>query len=52
MMTQCSFCGIHKPLVLIREHMEDVHGWNEDIETWPDGKPVIIDLTLEPKDFE
>ncbi len=52
MLAFCVLCGKTISLELLMGHLRGNHDISEDIETWPDGSPVIIDKTLEPKDFE
>lgn len=32
-------------------HVRGAHDVVDEIETWPDGSPVVVDETLEPEDF-
>ena len=45
----CGICGVMADLDDLLEHLREAHG--EELQTWPDGKPVVIDHTLEPADF-
>ncbi len=47
----CALCGEPMPLELLMGHLRGAHDIEEDIETWPDGSPVIVDRTLRPEDF-
>lgn len=49
----CNLCTPPRRLQLdvLLEHMRVVHSQHIEIEVWPDGEPVIVDLTLEPEDF-
>jgi hypothetical protein len=49
-MIECSLCGYWFTLTGIELHLVEDHR-QEPFETWPDGRPVIIDTTLEPADF-
>ncbi len=56
-MGRCFLCdpgpGLYIPDECFREHFEDEHpGTLENVQTWPDGKVVIHDTSLEPSDFE
>jgi len=49
---QCGICeAIMHPFELIphvrREHPE----YYDPVQCWPDGRPVIVDTTLDPDDF-
>lgn len=48
---RCAICLEWLPLELIMGHLRGAHGIEDDLATWPDGSPVIIDQTLEPGDF-
>jgi hypothetical protein len=39
------------PLEEILGHLAGAHGLDIEIQCWPDGNPVVVDLTLEPDDF-
>jgi hypothetical protein len=45
----CNLCGERVADLLV--HLRVEHDFDEEIETWPDGSPVVIDTTLEPGDF-
>lgn len=47
----CALCGERFPLDLILGHLTGAHDLDVEIETWPDGSPVIVDSTLQPDDF-
>ncbi len=47
----CGFCGEAVPLADIMAHLRAEHGQDCEVQTWPDGSPVVIDETLEPGDF-
>lgn len=47
----CEMCGERVPAELLLGHLRAVHDLDVEIETWPDGEPVIIDATLEPANF-
>jgi hypothetical protein len=46
----CRICGGEMPLREIVQHLCDEHGCKVPLK-WPDGAWVVIDRTLEPKDF-
>jgi hypothetical protein len=48
----CGLCPetLHN-LADLNAHLRDAHGINEDFQRWPDGEPVVEDLTLTPQDF-
>jgi hypothetical protein len=48
----CNLCGGAFQLEEINGHLAGAHGQTEQIECWPDGEPVILDRTLQPKDFK
>lgn len=45
----CLLCGEPTPDVL--EHLRLYHP-DEVVDRWPDGEPVVVDLALEPEDFD
>jgi hypothetical protein len=47
----CAVCGEQGPLEWIFGHLRGAHDMDVEIDTWPDGEPVIVDTTLEPEDF-
>jgi len=47
----CGLCGAEVHATMLMGHLRGAHGIEDDIQTWPDGQPVVIDLTLEPVDF-
>lgn len=47
----CALCGERFPVDLILGHLAGAHELDIEVETWPDGSPVIVDSTLEPDDF-
>lgn len=51
-MANCLICGDTPPDSEIWDHLRLMHPdhWG-DGERWPDGEPVIHDLTLQPDDF-
>lgn len=49
-MIECDLCGLWFEASGIEAHLVDGHD-QEPVERWPDGRPVIIDSTLEPADF-
>lgn len=48
---QCALCREWFPLEDIMGHVRGAHDLDVEVETWPDGSPVIVDQTLEPDDF-
>jgi hypothetical protein len=46
----CRICGKRMPLREIVQHLCDEHGCKVPLK-WPDGGWVVVDRTLEPKDF-
>lgn len=52
-MARCEVCWEEVPDVDILDHLRVMHpddyGYGPDV--WPDGKPVVLDLTLMPEDF-
>jgi len=48
----CGICGVMVQTEDLLLHLRVAHDLEEDIALWPDGKPVIVDHTLEPADFE
>ena len=51
-MITCDLCGGAFLFVEITGHLAYAHGQTDQIECWPDGESVIIDHTLQPKDFK
>ena len=47
----CNLCGRSVPDPDLMRHLADEHDLELEIQTWPDGSPVIVDTTLEPEDF-
>lgn len=47
----CAVCGELIAAAELLEHLREEHDIDEEITTWPDGSPVIVDQTLEPGDF-
>lgn len=48
----CQLCGDQVPLDRAEDHVRVFHPDDyKPLQRWPDGTPVIIDDTLEPKDF-
>lgn len=41
------------PTADLLDHIRLIHpaAWAEGFERWPDGAPVVVDLTLDPQDF-
>jgi len=52
-MATCHLCGDNPPDLEMWEHLRVMHPaeWGDGPARWPDGEPVIHDLTLEPDDF-
>lgn len=52
-MATCHLCGDHLPDSDMGDHLRIMHPdeWGDGPERWPDGAPVIVDMTLEPGDF-
>lgn len=53
------YCNLCEPpyqtsLAMLGRHLTDVHGisFEEKLDHWPDGSPVVVDETLEASDFE
>jgi hypothetical protein len=44
-------CGETIPVEDLLGHLRGAHDMDVEIATWPDGSAVIVDETLEPKDF-
>lgn len=53
-MATCHLCGDRPPDAEMWEHLRVLHpdAWGDGPERWPDGQPVIHDMTLEASDFE
>ena len=51
-MGTCAICGAQVPPEELLGHLRGAHGIEEEIATWPDGEPVVIDQTLQPDDFD
>jgi hypothetical protein len=49
----CSECGVGLSAAEVLEHLRLAHpdDYGSGLETWPDGRPVVHDMTLEPTDF-
>lgn len=48
----CELCQEWVPLREVLQHLHRFHPEHyEGMDTWPDGEPVIIDMTLKPEDF-
>lgn len=47
----CAICHERVPVELILGHLAGAHDLDVEVETWPDGSPVIVDSTLQPDDF-
>ena len=52
MIVVCRLCQEEVELEAIVGHLRGAHGFDIDVEEWPDGSPVVVDDTLEPADFE
>lgn len=51
-MGYCELCATEVPTLELLVHITVHHAaFSEPVLTWPDGKPVVIDTTLEPEDF-
>ena len=52
-MATCLICRGWVADDLTADHIRLIHPgrWDEP-ETWPDGRPVVVDLTLNPDDFK
>lgn len=52
-MASCHLCGDTPPDLEMWEHLRVMHPaeWGDGPARWPDGEPVIHDMTLEPDDF-
>lgn len=49
---RCLLCPCDVPEATIVDHVTRTHPDRLDsMETWPDGRPVILDATLLPNDF-
>lgn len=49
----CDLCGKRLTASDAVAHFRDRHpGTQWELETWPDGEPVVIDSTLSPEEFE
>jgi hypothetical protein len=48
----CGLCGERVAAADLIVHLRVEHDFDEDVETWPDGTPVVVDTTLEPDDFK
>jgi hypothetical protein len=47
----CELCGFRTKPEGILEHLWEAHGIHEEWERWANGEVVVVDTTLEPKDF-
>ena len=47
----CGICQERVPCEEILAHLADVHDQDVEIQCWPDGSPVVVDLSLTPDDF-
>ena len=47
----CAICGATFHPSMLLGHLRGAHDMDVEIAEWPDGAPVIVDLTLEPDDF-
>ena len=50
----CGLCPVDGlSLAEMAAHLYRAHGIDlaTDVERWPDGEPVVVDMTLEPGDF-
>jgi len=47
----CGLCGERMTVDEIFPHLHQEHGLEVELQTWPDGDPVVVDATLEPGDF-
>jgi hypothetical protein len=53
-MASCRLCDppVQMPSALILEHIRAEHDPDFELETWPDGEPVVVvDTTIDPGDF-
>lgn len=48
----CAMCGERVSVEELLEHIRGAHDLDAEIATWPDGRMVVIDETLEPDDFD
>lgn len=49
----CQLCPGQPLYEHILNHLHTTHGWNHtDLDHWPDGQPVIIDLDPQPQDYQ
>lgn len=48
----CALCEQRYTAEAIWQHLRDIHDWDEEVETWPDGRPIIVDETLTPDSFQ
>ncbi len=64
-MAECGLCppgnyipegdeGIYGGIERVLKHLQEVHPevYGDGPERWPDGRVVVTDTTLEPKDFD
>jgi hypothetical protein len=49
----CRLCHENHTGTGLLDHIRIMHpdAWGDGPQRWPDGKPVIVDTTLDPKDF-
>lgn len=49
----CDLCREQVPAADILDHLRVLHPgvYGDGPATWPDGSPVVVDVTLEPGDF-
>ncbi len=49
----CQLCPETMPATKAMDHLRVMHpdAYGDGPVTWPDGQPVIIDMTLEPHEF-
>ena len=54
-MATCHICPAHDNQFDDRDMFDHVRcfhpDWDAQVERWPDGSPVVVDMTLEPSDF-
>lgn len=51
-MGRCEVCGEPVPTLELIRHLALLHpDVYEPVELWPDGRPVVLDTTLEPEEF-
>jgi len=51
MIALCELCWAQVSVDEIEAHLREQHDLEVEIMRWADGRPVIVDKTLEPEDF-